>query len=765
MTSLFLINTWWLQNNGTYELGLANEDINWSVNREERGAHVTIVAMGDGANITHQSYEGRADPALFINIFKTSRYNTPPEAINLSFSYNISQSSLALAAGSQYMAGFAGVAPDATVGAYYFFDNSTEAESLQYVACYDSKKWDIALLSYQYDLCLGSRFCIYPEPDSLKEDMIAKCLYNPTNGNKPKPIVVPVEHNQASDVLFTPPARWPLIFTIAGVNNRGLPLDHGSEGAGIFMACPVADRAAIPGATVSPDYTMSNFTTPNASAAIFAGGLAVLLGINKDFTIPDLMFITALTADVVQPDSLLWDKNGFGLNFNRRVGFGRLNLGKAVERAKKWESLGRFKFMEKSINVDVDKEAHKMDEAEEYTFDFSDASEDATVLFAEVKLSGAQLSFGSLNPHLVSPTGTDCELKILSESDRSLKIKNVQLPAYKFLGDSLKGNWTLSFYKIDDAYRGLVTQITVKIYYVSKKVPKEYIDQSPKSNPFSRIPNDNKFSFNGEIPPMVAASNWTVNITNNCPHSKYMLMYLENKKGTQRTKVKGVVIDGSSIFLPYVPSVFKDGIEINFTVESLDSSCAFTASTGVEYVNKYKPGIILFEAAKDEHCQATGSISNTSISNVTISFDYPCIVAYYALNLSNVTDDGYSSSITQSIITSENKVILNRVFNRNLGQVIWKSIVPSNRNFKFQLSPTSSGRTEQFDPLTVSVYVKEQTGIYVFFESQLKELWILIFIIVLFAIGLAFVIKNFWQKGIHLDGDIHHRLDDTGALL
>ncbi|EAX98898.1 hypothetical protein TVAG_210920 [Trichomonas vaginalis G3] len=753
MTLLFLISTWWIQNDGKDQLGIEGEDINWKLNSSYTGKGVRIVAMGDGARLDHKVYADRANKKLFVNIIETVNYKEPP---NSSIQYqreNISQSSLALAAGSGI---FPGIAPDATVGAFYFFDNQTQAEDLQYTICYNSDQWDIAILSYQYDLCHGGRkFCAYPEPDSLKEEMVGKCLFNTNGKTRPKLIVVPVEHNQASDVLFTPPARWPLVFTIAGVNNRGLPLDHGSEGAGVFLSCPVADRAAIPGAGVESDESLTyNFTTPNASAAIFAGGLAVLLEANPNLTIPDLLFIPAMTADQVQPDSLLWNNNSFGLKFNRRVGFGRLNLGKAVEYAEHWTSLGNFSSKSSVYEVDLGKETKTMGDSKNFTLNFNTGNDDDTVLFIQIDLQGAQLSFASLNPHILSPDGSDFELKILSESDREMKVKNIQLPAYAFLGDRVNGNWTLVFNKIDDAFLGLVTKINITIFYAHNRPDTNLINQTRKANPFKPLPYTNVLIFPDNPPPMIAAQSWDVSIKFNetYKNSNYTLMFLQNENGTERTKVKAEFSkDYKQIHLNYVPSVFNL-TELYFVVESLDPLYPYTATTKVSYINNFKEdGIYLLEAHPDNDCTPKGNISDTPIKSAEILFENPCIVAYYVLHLNRVTDDGYSSSITQSIITSENQVILNRTFIRNLGMVQWKSIVPSNRAFKFQLSPSSSGRHEMFSPITVEISVKEQYGPYKPAISPFK-LWNLIFMICLFVFSFILLFKIFWTKGIKLEG-------------
>jgi proprotein convertase subtilisin/kexin type 2 len=736
MLLLALIVYWWLNNTGADYAAIAGEDINWEPGYNNyTGINVTILVMGDGARLNHTVYNGRGVEKEFLDGFYNTLQDIPPEPLNLSQS--ISQASLALSSGTVDALGTTGVAPRSNVASYYFFDNNGNHENLQYVICHHTSRWKVGLVAYQYDHCQGSRFCRYVEPDDFTQQMASKCLYNPSGKNtEPKAFVVPVEYKLSSDVIFSPPARWPLFFTIAGTNNRGLPLDHGSEGAGIFMSCPCADRASIPAASVLENTAkLENFTTPNASAAIFAGGLAILYQQNENYTIPDLMFITAMTADKNHPGSLLWSKNSFGLNFNRRQGFGRLNLKKAVDLGENWESVGNF-YSTAQQKTGINEQ---MGEGSiNFTFNF-DGDEDDTVISLQLSLDAKELGFGSLNPHVHSPDGTDSEMKILSESDRELNVEHVELPSYKFLGDRLKGTWTVEFKQIDDANRGILTNVNLTIFYVKKRPSQSLIDQEEKANPFTPIPPKG-FAFDVEESTMEATKNWSVGITypEHLRGSSYILMYIQNHQNTTRMKIKAKFNkDFTKITLDYVPSVFRNGIPMFFVVESLDNEKLFSAHLKINYVNPFDPGVILLEAADNDKCRAVGK-PNKPINSTNIPINKKCLVVYYALNLSEITDDGYSSSITNSIITQESKTILNRTFFRNTGEIIWKDIVPANRLFLFQLSPTSSARFEHFDPITVTIEVLPHDGVYTLFESP-YTLTLLIAIICCFAVTLLII--------------------------
>jgi len=705
MILFIFIAYWWLDNQGEYN-GLPNEDINWTVGRYGYyGKDQTINAMSDGALLNHISYNPRGKQKEFLDGFLNVLMAAPPRA---NTSKGIGQSILSLAAGSVGICNSSGIATESNLASYYFYDINGKYERLQYVICHHSEKWTVAVVPYQLEDC-SDRFCRYVQPEQLTQRMISKCLYAPEKSGA-KPFVFPVEYDGATDVLFSPPGRWPLVFSIAGINNRGLPLDHGAEGSGVFMGAPVADRAPIPGSLPTGECT-NNFTSPNASASIFAAGLAILLEVKNSFTIPDLMFITAFTADKVQPDSVLWDQNSFGLWFNRRVGFGRLNLGKAVELARQWTSVGGFDNVTASYNA-INKRLGKGTVVLDFQINQPGAQ---AVVFVQLLLKARALGFGSLNPHLVSPNGTRCEIKILTESDPLLNVESMEFPAYKFLGDSVNGLWKLEFHQIDDADRGIITDATIQIFYTSKQPNPALINQRRGANPFEPAESQG-FTFNVPSPfPIYAGSNFTIPVTypESLQKSNYILAYLQDKTNTSRVKVKAKFNkDFTSISLDYVPSVFKNGLEMYFVIDSLDNNKRFTASLPLEYHNDFKPGIIYFEGLPSSSDKPTGKPSNKTITESSIPIEMKNIYALYALQLEQITDDGYSSSVTQSIITYESKSILERSFSRNLGQILWKGVIPSNRHFLFQLSPSSSDRLEQFQALTVVVTVDPHNGEY-----------------------------------------------------
>lgn len=724
---------WWLDNPGQeYFNGLEHEDINWSGHKYVSmytGKGITINVMSDGALFEHNSYKDRAIEDQFISIMDDEPYLSPSDPKN----NHIATASLGLAAGKP-VDNFTGIAPNASVASYYFTDYSGRTEHLQTVACHRSREWHIALLQYLRTNCYG-RWCRYIEPETFPKEILDDCLYKPEEDNWQHPIVVPLDVDGTSDPLFSPPGRWPMVFSIVGVNNRGVPLNHGAEGVSAFLACPCADNAALPTASsMGKEIEYSNFTSPNASASIFAGALAVLMEANSNLTVADLFYITAMTADKTMPDSLNWDVNGFGLNFNRRTGFGRLNLGRAVDLALNFESCGKFYDwgQRRDLNLVLDKGDYNIT----FVVDDPEVQSVASVL---LKLKAQRLSFGSLNPHIISPSGTRCEMKILTEGDLDLNIESMEFASYKFLGENPQGTWTLIFKETDDANRGTILKASLHIYYTKKRPRGDQINQRIAANPFS--PGPDKIQFPGEVEPVkfVAGTKFTINVSVPEENRKVLyLVYLEDESGKRRVKIKMYYnSDFTKMTLSYVPSVFKTGLPMNLVIESIDPHFGYTSKLKLDYENPFTPGII---SPKD------GSIIPTDQLDIPVQ---------YALDLDYISDDGYSTSVAMTVLSSNSKVILDRAWMRNLGKETYRNAVPD-RSFLFQISPSSSDRFEQFSPMTVHVTVSESRGKYAPLPL-VYDLKLIIMLSVLLAVALILLIFRIFylckEKSIRVENN------------
>lgn len=74
--------------------------------------------------------------------------------------------------------------------------------------------------------------------------------------------------------------------------------------------------------------------------------------------------------------------------------------------------------------------------------------------------------------------------------------------------------------------------------------------------------------------------------------------------------------------------------------------------------------------------------------------------------------DGYSSSAVASVIAPDSKVVIGRQWLKNDGSTFTRNIIPNLKRFYLQISPASTDRVENFPPMTVELFVVEQSGKY-----------------------------------------------------
>lgn len=758
MIVFFLLNYWWLNNIGE-DFGIPNEDINYT-NIEYNGSTITINVMADGANVNHEVYKGRAIQDQFIDAFLDKPQEIPPNPLVNGI---IGQKILSVAAGRKNYQNASGIAYASRVSSFNFYNSSGHIESLEYLVCLNPDKWNISVIALIDRFCY-SRECKYQRVDYLPHSFADRCLYSVLDSKSQKHFVVP-SGNYTSDIFFSPPSRWPLVFTIGSVSNRGFILNHGCEGAGLFLVCPGTREnndtapakipAALPDTEVSWDY--NSFHESNASAGIFAGSLAIIMEANPKLTLSDHFFICAMTATKNSPRSFLWKKNAFGLYHNRRSGFGRLNLGKAVELAKKWpKPLGLIKMFRVKENktpnkpislTNTDSEVNVTIEVIPMKFNRTiyrnnvpiieedELTNQSTVVEVVISLYFADLGFGSFTCQLVSPNQDKrYELKILTEwSDLNENIAQLHLPSYQFLGERAIGNWTLCIPKIDNASRGILVHVGMDIYFVDEPPDQSLIDQADGANPNQPIEfHDNSnaqlktknnydyiqyydninlsgkppFRFLKDSVSMEANKSATIDIEvrEDFRHCWVVSYFQSDDEDMNRLKVKPKISsDNRTMTLGMVPTVFNDALKMRFVIESLGEGCGFTANISVNYSNKLKPNTMWL----------------TDYHDFRIPLRTTKMTVNWALNLKNILDDGYSTSVCISIISMESYQVLRRSFERNTGSAeIYltddKGITPSNRQFMLEISPSSpiDNSAITFKPIQQTITIETAPGNY-----------------------------------------------------
>jgi hypothetical protein len=434
--------------------------------------------------------------------------------------------------------------------------------------------------------------------------------------------------------------------------------------ANISAATPINDASC----EKSPGLTGSE-----ASAAIFAGALAVLIEANRDLTVADHFFITAMTATRVQPASWLWRENGFGLGFSRRVGFGRLNLGKAVALAREWQSVGsitNFSILLPKQNVVLEANVTR-----ELNLTFRNDSAKAVVsILLAVELRS--LTFSSFVAILRSPSGTLSELKFLTTPQAWMTAGTIELPSYEFLGENPLGDWTVIFPDLDRSARGVVLSVRLDVFATARAPDSGLIHQVAGRNPYEPINNSRglNVSFVSELVYMVAGKNFTAGITVPSELTKCLTRcYIASPDHTRRLNIPHNITDNNTtLTIEYVPSVFVNQTAMNLVIESLQSEeCGFTAWVPVNYTSHYsEPKLI---EPIETH----------------VSGHQKDLVVKWALQLRDIIDDGYSTSAIFTTVLPASDGILRRQIVHNTGISVFQDAVPSTEAFTLEVGPSS----------------------------------------------------------------------------
>jgi hypothetical protein len=213
------------------------------------------------------------------------------------------------------------------------------------------------------------------------------------------------------------------------------------------------------------------------------------------------------------------------------------------------------------------------------------------------------------------------------------------------------------------------------------------------------------------------------------------------QSNNQRKKLKTEMRNGNiTMILDYVPSIFIDHLPMSLVMESLvkDGSCGgFSASVPVVYVNNNTAKTVLF---CDNEGKPYPSFTDQEGTHVRIRLkDWldpdQTFTIKWNQNLTTLMDDGYSNSACLSLITYDTKQIVRRTFARNLGVVDDYDVyidgvgVPTNRKYKFEISPTSAKR-ENFGALDLILEI-EGEGKYTPYVQPFRAKWRQALIVVL----------------------------------
>ncbi len=197
----------------------------------------------------------------------------------------------------------------------------------------------------------------------------------------------------------------------------------------------------------------------SAACPMVSGVVALMLSVNKNLTYRDVQYILATTARKNDLNDLSWKKNGAGYGVSDKYGFGMINAGSAVERAKNFISLGNELTFTKTKELNV-----SIDTANEALFQ-TDVNVDFSITKVQLKINTNHNNNGKLKIVLESPSGT---LSTLAYGDIVLydKYEPWTFLSTQFLDENSKGRWILHIQDMGSGNKGELKQwsLTIKGY-------------------------------------------------------------------------------------------------------------------------------------------------------------------------------------------------------------------------------------------------------------------------------------------------------------
>jgi len=198
------------------------------------------------------------------------------------------------------------------------------------------------------------------------------------------------------------------------------------------------------------DYT-NTMNGTSAACPIVAGVVSLMLTMNPNLTYRDVQYIVATTARKNDSDDPSWKQNSAGFFISNKYGFGVIDAGKAVQKAKTFVSLGEEKIVEQTFDVNLSLATGNEIVLEAFV------TEDFKVTNVQLRLKTDHDNNGKLKIILESPKATQ---SILAYGDTVLynKYEPWTFLSVAFLEESSRGRWLVHIQDMGSENRGDLSQ-------------------------------------------------------------------------------------------------------------------------------------------------------------------------------------------------------------------------------------------------------------------------------------------------------------------
>ena len=190
----------------------------------------------------------------------------------------------------------------------------------------------------------------------------------------------------------------------------------------------------------------NTFRGTSSAAPLAAGIIALLLQANPNLTWRDVQHIVVKTAKKTSPMDEGWKKNGAGLEFNHKFGFGRMDALAMVKAGLKWKNVAPHhacKVPGKQKNVPIPYRGEAVAHLRT-TGCRGQKNEIKKIEHVDVTVTLSHNRRGDLNVTIVSPSGTISNLLSPRKFDSSKKgLKDWSFMTVQLWGENPVGEWTL----------------------------------------------------------------------------------------------------------------------------------------------------------------------------------------------------------------------------------------------------------------------------------------------------------------------------------
>jgi subtilisin-like proprotein convertase family protein len=248
-------------------------------------------------------------------------------------------------------------------------------------------------------------------------------------------------------VDFDPYASSRFVISIGAIGDDDTRAWYNEIGSSMFAVAQSGGASrGLTTSNIGATYT-SGFTGTSGSAPQAAGLVALLLQARPDLTFRDVRHVLARSARRCDPQGG-WEQNDAGVWIHYGYGFGALDAGAAMNVARGWTRVGP-ETLWTSGKVSVNRQLPDGWVADPVRATLR-VSERFRVESVEVILNVTTTYVGDLEIKLVSPSGTNSDLKYPNPDDGTDNLTNVKFTSHRYLDELSDGDWYVT---VNDAYR------------------------------------------------------------------------------------------------------------------------------------------------------------------------------------------------------------------------------------------------------------------------------------------------------------------------